>query len=83
VSFQYHQVQQQQPTNLADFGLDDDHGDPLLPDIGYEEFPPPPSTQQQDQPHDSFIFLQQFRLPRPQSDAWGAVSNLDLFFSVS
>lgn len=44
---------------------------------GYEEFP-----QSAPAARGGFVFLEQFRLPRRQEDAWGAVSNLDLFFSV-
>jgi preprotein translocase subunit SecG len=37
--------------------------------------PPPPSREQ-----DDFVFLERFRL-RPRADGWGAVANLDQFFS--
>jgi hypothetical protein len=78
LSFQYNPVVNQS-TNLSDFGLDND--EPLLqgfePGDGYEEFPHGSTPQR-----GGFVFLEQFRLPRGQQDAWGAVSNLDLFFSV-
>lgn len=62
--------------NLTDFGIPND--DPLLQGLaeeGYEEFP-----RRQREPT-SFVFLEQFRLPQQDAE-WGAVSNLDLFFSV-
>lgn len=77
VSFQYKPVVDDSP-NLAEFGLF--HGEPLLQGFesadGYQEFPH--NTPQRG----GFVFLEQFRLPKAQEDAWGAVSNLDLFFSV-
>lgn len=66
--------------SLAEFGLHNQ--EPLLQGFdvggGYEEFPQNPPTAR----GGGFVFLEQFRLPRRQEDAWGAVSNLDLFFSV-
>mmetsp|Transcript_15761 Transcript_15761/g.23199 ORF Transcript_15761/g.23199 Transcript_15761/m.23199 type:complete len:924 (-) Transcript_15761:113-2884(-) len=65
-------------SNLSDFGLNDEHLLMGYDQQGYEEFP---ETVQGGANGNSFMFLQQFRLPRSQQDGWGAVSNLDLFFS--
>jgi hypothetical protein len=70
------------PHNLSDFGIQDDLrlGDPLLPDYGYEPF----SNQDSNSHHhrnSDFVFLEHFRL-MPKREGYGAVANLDLFFSV-
>lgn len=75
------------PSNLSDFGIQDDaRTDPLLsqPEYGFEDF----DTHHESHPSDptlaartGFVFLEQFRLV-PKRDGWGAVANLDLFFSV-
>lgn len=78
VSFQYKPVVDES-SNLSDFGLF--HDEPLLQGFesgdGYQEFPQ--TTPQRG----GFVFLEHFRLPKAQEDTWGAVSNLDVFFSVS
>jgi len=63
----------QQTTGLEEFGLPNTvNEDPLL--TRYEELPRRPQMR------GDFIFLEQFRL-QPKRDGWGAVSNLDLFFT--
>jgi hypothetical protein len=66
-------------TTLSEFGLYPE--EPLLQnmvhgDHFYEEFSN--HTPQRG----GFIFLDNFRLPKSEQDTWGAVSNLDLFFTV-
>lgn len=74
------------PHNLSDFGIQDDVRleDPLLRNnYGYEPF----SNQDSDSHHHhhrrntDFVFLENFRL-MPKREGYGAVANLDLFFSV-
>lgn len=78
------------PQNLHDFGLHDPPeqgangasvatGEPLLQggvEYGYAGGDGPSSTQD----NDPFVLLRPFRLA-PPSDGWGAVANLDLFFT--
>lgn len=77
ISFQYKPVVNESP-NLSDFGLF--HDEPLLQGFesgdGYQEFPHAAPQR------GGFVFLENFRLPKAQEDTWGAVSNLDVFFSV-
>lgn len=60
-----------QSTGLEEFGLDNNELG------GYEELP-----RQSQQMRGDFVFLEHFRL-QPKRDGWGAVANLDLFFTVS
>lgn len=55
-----------QNNTLDDFGIPTTNGDPLL-------------VQQQEEEHE-FVLLRPFKLL--QRDGWGAVSNLDTFFTV-
>lgn len=75
------------PSNLSDFGIQDDaRADPLLgqPDFGFDDFAIDHESRHPDSTaagRAGFVFLEQFRLV-PKRDGWGAVANLDLFFSV-
>jgi hypothetical protein len=55
-----------QDNTLDDFGISSGNDDPLLA----------PQEEQQD-----FVLLRPFKL-LPRRDGWGAVANLDLFFTV-
>jgi hypothetical protein len=55
-----------QDNNLDDFGISSENDDPLLA----------PQEEQQD-----FVLLRSFKI-LPRRDGWGAVANLDLFFTV-
>ena len=75
------------PQNLSDFGIQDEtRADPLLSgqDYGYEDFATNHqggNSQDNVLPRGDYIFLDNFRL-MPKRDGWGAVANLDLFFTV-
>jgi len=71
----------QPPQNLADFGIQDEsRADPLLGEqvYGYEEFAS--GSSHLGAGRSEFVFLERFRL-LPRRDGWGAVANLDLFFT--
>ena len=45
-----------------------------------QQHPNPSSPPESPRQQDDFVFLERFRL-RPRADGWGAVANLDLYFS--